>query len=61
MALHQHQLQAFAEDRLDGALVGRIGPQDLGDEPIHAVAPALVFIAQQDRLHAASIALEVLL
>ena len=61
MALHQDELQPLAEDRLDGALVGRIGPQDLGDETVHAVPPALVLVAEQDRLHPAPVSLEVLL
>ena len=61
MALHQDELQPLAQDRLHGALVPRIRPQHVRDQSIDPVAPALVLVAQQDRLHPAPVTLEVLL
>ena len=61
MALDQDELQALAQHRLDSALVARLHPQHVRHQAVDAVAAALLLLAEHDRLHPATVALEVLL
>ena len=61
VALDEDQLQPLAEDGFHGALVARVGAEHVGQQAVHAVAAALLLVAQEDRFDAPAVSLEVLL